>query len=160
MHILLHVTPLDFLCDECGKAFRNQCGLKLHKDKHKGKTFKCEKCGKDFTTKLGLQRHVKDVHQDLKLVCNICGAKMVSVMKLWKHKSKYYYCYWFTFCVCKHCANSLKKYISILLIQFIENHARTDADRKHACNLCSLKFFAFSRLQRHLRNTHFANERK
>lgn len=37
---------------------------------------------------------------------------------------------------------------------------RTEADRKHACNLCPLKFFEKSQLKSHMRNTHLAKERK
>lgn len=39
-------------------------------------------------------------------------------------------------------------------------HTRTEADRKHACKLCSLRFFKGHHLKKHIQNTHLANERK
>ena len=53
-------------CDECGRSFRAQGVLKVHKLRHAGiKPFKCEQCGGQFYTEYELKQHLT-VHTGIK----------------------------------------------------------------------------------------------
>lgn len=66
----------EFFCEECGKSFSTEKGLKIHRQRsHEEKAeggeeleeeegFKCEKCDKEFDTKRGLSIHQSQVHTE------------------------------------------------------------------------------------------------
>ena len=64
-HVLaVHDKTLDFICEECGKAFANVYRLQYHsKTVHKGiKDFQCHMCEHNASTNHKIQLHVKLVH--------------------------------------------------------------------------------------------------
>lgn len=78
-----------YLCDKCGKGpFQSRNGLTQHKKRHVIEMSRCEKCGQTFSNETRLKGHVRNMHRKLKMICNICGAKMQSLSSLNEHKSK------------------------------------------------------------------------
>lgn len=82
-----------FNCSECGKQFKNQKTLNVHKSAHNQIGFKCH-CGASFMYKNNLQRHNKQFHaspdkfhtgETLVHECPICHNKVKLKRSLQRH---------------------------------------------------------------------------
>lgn len=68
------VSGEEYTCEECGKTFSTEKGLKVHRQRSHEKEeekeeveeekFRCEKCGKEFDTKRGLSIHQSQMHKE------------------------------------------------------------------------------------------------
>ncbi|CAH1393297.1 unnamed protein product [Nezara viridula] len=65
----------NFLCEDCGKAFKTRRKLTQHKSIHSGeKRYTCEHCTKGFSSKFKLVRHMV-VHSKVRdWECEACGT--------------------------------------------------------------------------------------
>ena len=79
-----------FKCEQCGKAFKAQGGLKSHiKIVHDGirDDFTCDQCGKTFSSLSNVSTHIQLVHTEgsKKFPCEQCGLKCFTKAALKNH---------------------------------------------------------------------------
>lgn len=65
-------------CNNCGKSFGTQRGLKEHMEVHADTEYKCNVCNHVGQTKRGLKCHMTHVHQENKYECPVCPFQMRS----------------------------------------------------------------------------------
>ena len=75
-HVKIHRKGKDYVCDVCGKKFKNQPYLTRHKTYNhteKKPPFQCPQC--DFTSDVPLliQKH-RQIHKDSAFLCDVCGT--------------------------------------------------------------------------------------
>ena len=75
-----------FICEECGKSFKDKNYIKLHKRSHSGeKPHPCEDCGKSFTTSTNLILHKKIHSEERPFPCNQCDKSFKILPSLKDH---------------------------------------------------------------------------
>nr|XP_015834135.1 PREDICTED: zinc finger protein 345 isoform X20 [Tribolium castaneum] len=84
-HRRLHRTKEEFVCDTCGKAFKDKEGLKQHSRVHENRVLPCKQCDKVFKGRSGLNRHVAIVHEGKRCICEVCGKKLTTQQNLKEH---------------------------------------------------------------------------
>lgn len=76
------------LCDECGKSFKSERNLQLHKQTHSEPNFSCSECPRRFFTQTNLNRHSL-THKDQTFLCGICNTGLTSIKGLKEHMGKF-----------------------------------------------------------------------
>jgi hypothetical protein len=86
-HMSVHTQEKLFICEYCGKGFRNRQCLKNHQYTHDEgeKTFECRDCGRKFGTRGGYDSHC-DSHSEASYLCDLCGKSMKHVSSLRLHR--------------------------------------------------------------------------
>ncbi|XP_073467768.1 uncharacterized protein [Aquarana catesbeiana] len=82
------VLPTDkrFSCTECGKCFRFNSNLYVHRRSHTGeKPYSCSECGKCFSLKCNLYRHQRTHMVEKPLSCSECGKCFSEKSNLYNH---------------------------------------------------------------------------
>ena len=153
-------------CENCGKTFVNQDGLKRHIERiHEGKrkTHTCEICQKDFHTKKMLSFHTKGVHEGQEVYtrsdpCEYCGKtfqefKNYPAYNLFKHvrrihteekKSR----------GCTICGKAFFD-IAHLNIHIKKVHEKfRDENERRTCDQCGKVFSTLVTVQKHIREVH------
>ena len=137
-----HAGEKPFICDACGKSFRNKHTLITHKMMHTGeKPFICNTCGKSFTKKHSLITH-KMIHTGEKpLICDTCGKSFREMTTLKYHKmihtgEKPY--------SCDTCGKSFRQ--SKLLKRHNMIHT---GEMPYSCDTCGKSFIQSKLLKRH-----------
>ncbi|KAJ8675108.1 hypothetical protein QAD02_010894 [Eretmocerus hayati] len=90
-HILKqHEQRQDFICEECGKIFKESRTLKAHLRIHTGyKPYVCKVCNKSFGKGSGLRQHML-IHSDQRLyICDICGKSYAQKTGLICHRKSH-----------------------------------------------------------------------
>ena len=82
-----------FKCRDCDFRTKQRCKIRRHVDDRHLNPFQhvCYTCGKAFAEKKFLSEHVKRVHLDERVSCDVCGfrgsnAHLVKIHKLLKHE--------------------------------------------------------------------------
>jgi len=82
--------PKKYVCELCGKGFRESVKLKLHKVWHEDPTHPCPHCSRSFHFKRGLEAHVSFAHGDgSKNMCGHCGRRFPCASTLCTHQKSY-----------------------------------------------------------------------
>lgn len=121
-HMKTHEEKVQFICDKCGKMYKNQFNLDTHKSAQHGEyleehqnVYKCRICSERFDNRTDLYTHMKNHSKDnQELLCDTCGK----------------------------CFNNNHN---------LKNHIRTHLDiRPHECTFCDKKFRSRLLLKQHL----------
>lgn len=81
-----------FRCDECGKMYKYQTSLTLHKKSHANvRRFICDLCGKSFVRAHGLQSHLLSHSTLTPFTCdyNACGKQFKNAIMLRNHHKRH-----------------------------------------------------------------------
>ena len=82
-----------FHCPDCKFRTKRKSVLTMHIDDKHINPFQhvCDSCGKSFAQKKCLQEHVKRIHLDEKVSCDVCGLRdanvhLIRIHKMLKHE--------------------------------------------------------------------------
>ncbi|KAJ8682181.1 hypothetical protein QAD02_017973 [Eretmocerus hayati] len=89
-----HLDQRDFICKNCGKAFKRGKDLKRHMVTHgPKKLFPCEVCEKKFSRQDSMKAHLRREHKIYQPAftknifdCKVCGSRFGRKAELTKHK--------------------------------------------------------------------------
>ena len=142
-HLKIHSNIKDFLCMDCGKAFKTKEGLNMHMKMHNNIfDHECKVCGKKFVSKTGLKIHIDTSHTEASFACEFCGNKYTTKTYLKIHITSHtgemrYSC---------SCGKQFRRY------QTWKNHENMHKDiRNHKCKLCPKEFVRYNALHIHMK---------
>ena len=129
---------MKFYCDDCGKQYNSQQGLKVHKQLVHGSEapiqLPCSHCDALFTNKGNLNRHKKSGHED---ICNINVEFVPPLGEAEKFQ-------------CSNCDKEFnRKDVLKRHIQSVHSETQT-----FSCVYCSNKFHRKDILARHIKLLH------
>ncbi|KAK7493835.1 hypothetical protein BaRGS_00014976 [Batillaria attramentaria] len=112
-----HRLNRSVICQICGKSFKTQSSLNLHKKLHQEKKFQCDVCSKQFTYKCNMERHRETHNEDRPYKCDFCQKTFKTELVLDRHKimhmeDRQYKCH-----ICGRgltCMNNLKKHLRVM----------------------------------------------
>ena len=82
----IHTDARKYKCQQCGKAFKQRQGLRLHVVIHSvDRPFKCEYCSKTFTQHSALVRHTRTHTSARPFACRFCPAAFNDYSVLRRH---------------------------------------------------------------------------
>ncbi|GLV36358.1 uncharacterized protein CBL_08850 [Carabus blaptoides fortunei] len=151
IHKLIHSDEKPFLCDLCGKGFKNPKQLRNHKIIHKVKTIEkmqcCSYCDRTFADKRLLKVHVAGVHEKIKpFCCSYCGYKAASNGALKLHIRQHTGEKPFT---CDNCDYSTSDHNSLR-----RHKSRHSGEKKYKCMHCDYACIQSSTYKTHLKTKH------
>ncbi|XP_068084384.1 uncharacterized protein [Anabrus simplex] len=150
LHKWIHGTERPFLCDSCGKGFKNRKQLRNHKATHKPKVanlMECEVCSRSFSNKRMLRLHMEHVHNKFRPhLCSYCGYSVSSVSSLKMHMRKHtgekpFRCDQCTYRTADH--NSLRRH-----------KMQHSGDKPYKCPHCTYACIQSSTYKAHLKTKH------
>ncbi|CAB3228622.1 unnamed protein product [Arctia plantaginis] len=84
----------EYICDECGRAFKQRCHIvrhvKIHS--HLNRIFHCpyENCERYYSRNSNLKQHILVKHLDMLFECTVCGSRLSTKAKLNYHLNLHY----------------------------------------------------------------------
>ena len=91
-HRVKHSDEKSYICQECGKGYKTDCGLDGHMLWHKGVfPFKCDLCNTKYLTMGRFKLHQKITHNTAsnRFICSICGKSCSTKQYLGIHMTKH-----------------------------------------------------------------------
>ncbi|XP_022903654.2 zinc finger protein 260-like [Onthophagus taurus] len=155
-HMLIHKEQKEFLCNECGKRFKQMSQLRNHQVLHLNHSQsapnwsshkKCDICNNIFADSKGLKKHIQSVHNKFKpYVCNICGHKSSRKAMLDLHLRQHtgekpYSCHICSYRTGDH--NSLRRHLM-----------RHEGTKKYSCPHCSYQSIQSVAYKQHVATKH------
>ncbi|RWS12494.1 zinc finger protein 616-like protein [Dinothrombium tinctorium] len=163
IHKRIHFAERNFICDFCGKAFKNQKQLINHKVRHKNsadpskrasengvtktRTHQCPICSRVFNDSRPLRIHMNMVHHKLRpYICSHCNHSAASRSALRTHLrshtgEKPFKCEKCSYTTSDH--NSLRRH-----------KMRHSGERPYKCPFCPYACIQSSTYKQHLRSKH------
>ncbi|XP_075694695.1 zinc finger protein 276 [Rhinoderma darwinii] len=87
---LIHTEERNYICDQCGQAFKQRKHLSVHQMRHSGaKPLQCEVCGFQCRQRASLKHHMTKhkAEADLEFACDQCGKRFEKAHNLNVHMS-------------------------------------------------------------------------
>uniref|UniRef100_A0A8D9AC20 Zinc finger protein 567 n=1 Tax=Cacopsylla melanoneura TaxID=428564 RepID=A0A8D9AC20_9HEMI len=159
-HMMIHSTEKPFSCEDCGKSFKQNKYLNLHRkymhdNNLEGPPFVCDICNKQFPKIAGLNQHKKrhDNHEEIIKyyrnynkkrpleICPICGQLVKCVtFHMKKHTEPF---------ECNQCGKFFARK------DVLQGHMRVHTgERPFMCPVCGKRFTQMGDLGRHKKNVH------
>ncbi|KAM4031043.1 uncharacterized protein ACNLHF_018612 isoform 1-T1 [Anomaloglossus baeobatrachus] len=142
-HESMHMVNLKlFPCTECGKYYRHNTALVIHRRTHTGeKPYCCSECGRCFNARSSLVTHGK-IHSGKKLYsCSECGNSFAKTDDLFNHQLMHYRERKYT---CSDCGKCFK--VEAELVAHRKIHP---LEVLFLCSVCGKDFTQYSKLLRH-----------
>lgn len=149
-HRQIHISGLK--CPECGKCFKTQHSLDVHKKTHsKERPFSCEECGKTYRTLSLRNAHFYSCHKTPNHACQECGKSFRQRAHLYIHMNIHtgnrpYQC--------ADCEAAFKSPSALYTHKTIHT-----GEKPFVCPLCGMRFRLNAFLTVHL-NTHSTTKGK
>lgn len=136
-----------FVCDECGKRFKNPGALRMHMTVHtSSRPFECNMCGKTFKDMPHLDQHMQVHTKCESLVCVECGKSFKNPRILATHIKIHSNDRPFE---CAGCGKTFKR------SDHLTQHMRVHADeQRHVCAECGSAFDVPELLFKHMVSSH------
>ncbi|XP_037044725.1 zinc finger protein OZF-like isoform X2 [Bradysia coprophila] len=166
-------SQISYICELCGKTFKNRTLLKKHSYSHSGeRPFACIYCAKTFTVKDKLKNHIMR-HENIKnFECSHCGMRKVTKAELKIHMNSHTTGKLYP---CPQCPavftrdGNAKRHFRIVHRGYkpykcttceqafskketLKHHEMTHSGEKpHACTFCDRRFIQLIALKKHLK---------
>ncbi|XP_066443833.1 zinc finger protein 391-like [Eleutherodactylus coqui] len=133
-----------FPCTECGKYYRHNTALVIHRRTHTGeKPYCCSECGRCFNARSSLVTHGK-IHSGKKVYsCSECGKGFSKTDDLFNHQLMHYRERSYT---CGDCGKCFKVESDLVAHRNIH-----PVEELFLCSVCGKDFTQYSKLLRHQR---------
>ena len=136
-------------CGKCGKLFKNELDLKVHKRKvHRREPLKstvCPQCGKEVVS---IANHTEDVHGTQPSTCDVCGRVCKHPNSLRRHMNNNHK-------IAHNCDKCDKTFNQKYHLTMHQMRVHTDNEEKpYKCLICYKGFATKQILSRHNTNVH------
>ncbi|XP_078532608.1 uncharacterized protein LOC144818760 isoform X1 [Lissotriton helveticus] len=138
------VVENPYICNECGKRFRDLHLLTAHQQLHTAdKPYVCNECGKSFKQLQTLTEHQQIHSGERSYICNECGKTYQQLQALLAHQRLHagerpY--------ICSECGKSFAKKQALVIHQRIHT-----GEKPHTCRICGKNFRQLPHLITHQR---------
>ncbi|XP_006811197.1 zinc finger protein 711-like [Saccoglossus kowalevskii] len=85
-HVTVNAASRNFICEVCGKDYKNQRSLLKHREVHRGKMFSCQECNYKAPIKSYIEVHVRRSHTQKPVYkCDLCNFQTLFKQNFDKH---------------------------------------------------------------------------
>ncbi|KAF7214309.1 zinc finger protein 568-like, partial [Nothobranchius furzeri] len=142
-HIRVHTGQKPFACELCEQRFRQKSTLTIHMRVHTGqKPFACELCEQRFSHKTSLNNHMRIHTGEKPFACKICGQKFAQKTSFNGHMTVHTGQKPF---VCELCGQSFSQKATLNRHMIVHS-----GEKPFDCELCGQKFSRKASLKNHM----------